>query len=93
VATTERFSSFDEFWPFYVCEHSAPATRVLHFVGTVTLVPLALAGILFNPWFVLAIPFSACGFAWVAHLFVERNRPATFTHPYWSLLGDSGCLR
>ncbi|MEJ2106183.1 MAG: DUF962 domain-containing protein [Acidiferrobacteraceae bacterium] len=88
MATTERFSSFVEFWPFYVCEHSVPATRILHFVGTATIAPLAAAAILYSPWFFLAIPFSAYGFAWIAHFLVERNRPATFTYPVWSLMGD-----
>lgn len=88
MASTERFTSFSEFWPFYVCEHSAPATRILHFAGTATIVPFAVTAILYSPWFVLATPFSAYGFAWIAHLFVERNRPATFTHPVWSLMGD-----
>jgi len=32
----------------------------------------------------------ACGyaFAWVGHFFFEHNRPATFTHPLWSFMGD-----
>jgi hypothetical protein len=88
MAPSDRFSTFSEFWPFYVCEHSAPATRILHFVGTATIAPLAAAGILHSPWFFLAIPFSAYGFAWIARFLVERNRPAAFTYPVWSLMGD-----
>jgi hypothetical protein len=85
---TKRFASFADFWPFYVCEHSAPLTRLLHFIGTATIIPLLVASFWFDPLFVLLIPVSAYGFAWVAHFLVERNRPATFSHPLWSLLGD-----
>jgi hypothetical protein len=84
----ERLAHFSEFWPFYVCEHSAPLTRLLHFIGTGTIIPLLAVALWIDPLFVLLIPVSAYGFAWVAHFFVERNRPATFTYPLWSLLGD-----
>jgi len=84
----ERFKSFTDFWPYYVCEHSAPLTRTLHFIGTSTIIPLLLLSWYFSPWFLLAVPFCAYGFAWIAHFFVEHNRPATFAYPAWSLLGD-----
>ena len=31
-----------------------------------------------------------CGyaFAWVGHFFFEKNRPATFKHPFYSFAGD-----
>ncbi|WVF65880.1 hypothetical protein IAT40_000617 [Kwoniella sp. CBS 6097] len=31
---------------------------------------------------------GAYAFAWISHFFVEKNRPATFTYPVWSLRGD-----
>ena len=83
-----RFNSFTEFWPFYVCEHSKPETRTLHFIGTSTIIPLFLLAVFFNLYLVLLIPVSAYGFAWYSHFNIEKNKPATFTYPFWSLLGD-----
>ena len=81
--------SFEEFWPFYVREHSRPATRALHAAGTITATAFlfALAATGRWPWLPLAlVPGYAA--AWVGHFFVEHNRPATFKHPLWSLMGD-----
>ena len=83
-----RYQSFAEFWPFYVCEHSLPRTRVLHFIGTATILPLFIYAVFYNLLVALLIPLSAYGFAWYSHFFVEKNRPATFVYPLWSLLGD-----
>jgi hypothetical protein len=82
------FKSFVEFWPFYVCEHSRPETRIFHFIGILTIVPLLICAIFFNLYLLLLVPISAYGFAWYSHFFVEKNKPATFTYPLWSLLGD-----
>jgi len=83
----ERYRSYEEFWPFYVAQHRNPANRGLHFVGTTLVLGCALLAI-WNPWFLAAAPVAGYGFAWVGHLFFEHNRPATFTHPVWSLRGD-----
>jgi hypothetical protein len=37
-----KLTSYEEFWPYYVSEHSLPTTRTLHFVGT-TLVLVCFA--------------------------------------------------
>ena len=85
----KRFQSFEEFWPFYAGEHSKPACRTLHFVGTHLGLLHAIAAItLLNPWFILTGLVNAYGFAWVGHFFIEKNRPATFQYPWWSLRGD-----
>jgi hypothetical protein len=83
------FRSFSEFWPFYLGEHSRPGTRALHFAGTTLALLLIVAGIVVGrPLLFLAALVGAYGFAWIGHFFVERNRPATFEHPWWSLAGD-----
>lgn len=81
--------TFEDFWPFYVSQHRRHGTRVMHFVGT-TLGLLFLVRALStgNAIFVLSGLAAAYGFAWAGHFFIEKNRPATFTYPVWSFVGD-----
>ena len=83
------FESFEDFWPFYVREHSHPTNRRLHFVGTTgALLSLASAAVTGRWRRALLAPLFGYGAAWIGHFFVENNRPATFQHPLWSLRGD-----
>lgn len=84
-----KYQRFADFWPFYLREHSRPRTRALHYAGTSLVIALILFATLSGRWlWLLAVPFAGYGFAWVAHFAVERNRPATFTYPLWSLAAD-----
>lgn len=84
-----RFSSFAEFYPFYLAEHANRTSRRLHFVGsTGVLVCVAAAVATGEARWILAAIVCGYGFAWVGHFFFERNRPATFRHPIYSLIGD-----
>jgi len=83
------FSSFAAFYPFYLSQHSDRTCRRLHFVGTTLgMVALLHAFSTLNFWWLLAGLVAGYGFAWVGHYFFEKNRPATFTHPLYSFMGD-----
>ena len=80
--------SFDDFWPFYVRAHSRGRTRLLHAIGSVLAVVMLGVAFAVNLWFLVAVPLIGYSFAWYAHFFVEGNKPATFGHPFYSLIAD-----
>jgi hypothetical protein len=83
------FSSIGEFYPFYLSQHQVRWNRRMHFVGTTLVLLLALLALLLRSgWPLIGLPVAGYGFAWVGHFFFEKNRPATFTHPVYSLLCD-----
>jgi hypothetical protein len=85
----EKPRSFGAFWPHYLMAHRSPKCRRLHYVGsTGALLGIILSFVFLNPlWFVAGMVF-AYAMAWTGHFAVERNRPATFGNPIWSLIGD-----
>ena len=85
----KKFTTFREFYPFYLSEHSNQTCRRLHFVGsTLALACVVLLLVTGNGrWFFSAL-IAGYGFAWIGHFFFEKNRPATFTHPIYSFMGD-----
>ncbi|MDF1820263.1 MAG: DUF962 domain-containing protein [Alcanivoracaceae bacterium] len=83
------FQSFAEFYPFYLQEHGHPTCRRLHFVGTsLVIATLVWTLVTANWWGLLLLPVVGYGFAWVGHFVFEKNRPATFQYPWYSLAGD-----
>ena len=79
---------FSDFWPYYVRAHSRGRTRVLHAIGSVLAVVMLGLALAINLWLLVAVPVIGYAFAWYAHFFVEGNRPATFGHPFYSLVAD-----
>ncbi len=84
----ERLATYGDFWLFYLREHARPRTRALHYIGTALVIVLAVVGALVDARAFWLMPFAGYGFAWFAHGAVEHNKPATFTHPWWSLVSD-----
>lgn len=84
-----EIKNYAEFWDFYVREHSKPATRALHFIGTTLGIALLVYFIATDRWYLFPL-FLVVGyaFAWVAHFVIEQNRPATFKYPFWSFISD-----
>ena len=84
-----RIDNFTDFYPYYLQEHSDLRCRVLHFIGTFLVIDCLLAAWLFKlPMLLLLVPLIGYGFAWVGHFFFEKNRPATFKYPFYSLAAD-----
>ena len=87
--TGERYQSLKEFYPFYLTEHKDRTSRTLHFIGTGLIFPILGVGIALQEWWILAlIPVVGYGFAWFGHFFFEKNKPATFQYPFYSLASD-----
>lgn len=89
TATGQKYQSFAEFYPFYLSEHANRTCRRLHFAGsTLALLFVALAIVAGNAWWLLAALVSGYLFAWIGHFGFEKNRPASFRQPVYSLIGD-----
>ena len=89
-----RFSSFAEFYPFYLSEHRHPTCRRLHFLGSSLAIGCIVAAILdANAWWIVGAFAAGYGFAGTGHAFFEHNRPATFRHPLYSFIADWALYR
>lgn len=85
----QQYNSFAEFWPHYIAEHSKPSTRLLHLIGTAIGIACIVFFIASGRWWLFPLALiPGYGLAWIAHFFIEKNKPATFQHPLWSFMGD-----
>jgi hypothetical protein len=93
-AEAARSSSLSEFYPRYLAEHSNPVSRSLHIAGSTAVIALGVAAIMTRkPRLLLAMPIVGYGFAWAGHFLFERNKPATFKQPLYSLASDFLMMR
>jgi len=85
----KTIQTYAEFWPYYLREHAQPATRGWHYVGTALALALLVFLLATQKWMLIPLVL-VCGyfFAWVSHGLIEKNKPATFTYPLWSLKSD-----
>ena len=85
----KEYTTFKSFYPFYLSQHSNPISRKLHYLGTSLVIALLIAVLVKGQWQgLLLLPVLGYFFAWVGHFFFEKNRPATFTYPLYSLMAD-----
>ncbi len=85
----KEFQNFEDFYPFYLSQHANRTCRRLHFIGTTLALLLIIFAIYFQEWWLIALAVvQGYAWAWVGHYFHEHNRPATFTHPFYSFIGD-----
>ena len=85
----QQFQSFSDFYPFYLSEHANATCRRLHFAGSLCVIAILIGALATGrTWWLLAMPIAGYGFAWVGHFVFEKNRPASFSHPLYSFMGD-----
>ncbi len=89
MAAEKKYKTFWSFYHYYLTEHGDVKNRTLHFIGTGLVIACLITGIILRNWWLIAvIPVCGYGFAWVGHFFIEKNKPATFTYPLYSLGSD-----
>ena len=89
MSNDQRYKTFADFYPFYLDEHKNQVSRRLHFVGTSIALVILVTAVVTQSWWLLVVALvQGYAFAWVGHFFFEKNRPATFKYPLWSLMGD-----
>jgi len=89
MSSEKRFTTFADFYPFYLSEHTNRLSRRFHFVGTTIALAIVVAALVTQIWWLVAVALvQGYAFAWVGHFFFEHNRPATFKYPGFSFMGD-----
>ena len=85
---SKTIESYEAFWPYYVSQHRHPVNRGLHFAGTTLVLACLVMAVLTSSLWLVVVPIAGYSFAWMGHFVFERNKPATFTYPLWSLRAD-----
>ncbi len=80
--------NFKKFWPFYLSQHMHPLNRKIHFWGTLAGIVCVILAVTVDLKFLIAAPFASYGVLFLGHFLIEKNKPATFKYPFWSVLGD-----
>lgn len=89
MSTEKEYTTLKDFYPYYLREHSDLTNRILHFIGTGIVILLLIYTVFSMKWkLFLLIPLAGYGFAWFGHFFFEKNKPATFKYPFFSLASD-----
>jgi len=85
----KRYQSFKDFYPFYLQEHQNRVCKQLHFTGSLLVLFVLVYILISRKWILfLLLPLIGYGFAWIGHFIFEKNKPATFIYPLYSLIGD-----
>jgi hypothetical protein len=89
MSNEKIYKSLKDFYPYYLTEHSKSSTRLLHFIGTLLVFIILVIAIATRQWKLLIyLPIAGYTFAWIGHFFYEKNKPATFKYPLYSLASD-----
>ncbi|WP_407478081.1 Mpo1-like protein [Elizabethkingia meningoseptica] len=84
-----KIDNYKDFYQFYLNEHRNSTCRILHFTGTALVFALLFYSLFSERYCLLwFLPVVGYAFAWIGHAFFEKNKPATFTYPLWSLISD-----
>jgi len=84
-----KMKKFSDFWPLYLSFHQNTVCRGFHFAGTLGALICLTYALVSRQWkMLLLVPLIGYGLAWIGHFIFEKNRPAAFRYPFWSLVGD-----
>ena len=85
----KKYQTLKDFYPYYLTEHADPTCRLFHYIGTTLVIGIAVAMIVTGKlWFFFLLPLAGYSFAWMGHFIFEKNKPATFQYPSYSLASD-----
>jgi hypothetical protein len=87
-----RFETFEDFYPYYISEHSHPDNRRLHVIGTglalLCLTQVVMWGVIGGFWSLVWAAIFGFGFAAASDHFIAKIKPTALTHPAYSLMAD-----